>query len=266
MNFYKYEATGNDFILVDLLSHGMTQDAYLEFWKKASVRLCDRRHGIGADGILILVPAKRAYAYMHIFNADGSEAAMCGNGIRCAARYLYKNHIHDTRLPIDIDTKGGLQTVRFLSKDAYSWMISVDIARAQIIRESDIDVNGTIYHGTEVDVGNPHFVIQTDTPLQTMELAGKALSEHPHFPDRTNDEFIRPISDNELELAVYERGVGPTLSCGTGCVASAVAFAKEHGQTITIHATGGILNVVVRDKCSAQLQGPANYIFSGSLE
>ena len=270
MDFYKYEAAQNDFILVDLLDADERNVVIMEFLKKSAQMLCDRRRGIGADGILVLTLSDRADAFMHIINSDGSIAAMCGNGIRCAARYLYKRRIHDLSRPLFIDTLGGLQHVRYISGDASEFQIEVAMDHADIAGSCEIGQNDKIWRGIQVDVGNPHAVFETDDPDAALAEAGEYLSNHPHFPDRSNIEFIRAIAENSLKLTVYERGAGPTPACGTGCVAAAVAYCSAHHQSgcIQIHAPGGDLSVTIPDNPAERIRlcGPARFVFRGSLD
>ena len=269
MEFYKYEAAQNDFILVDLMDDASGEA--MNYLTESAEMLCDRRLGIGADGILVLRHSERADAYMGIINADGSIAAMCGNGIRCAARYLYTRRIPDTSRPLNIDTLGGLQQVRFVSRDAGVWQIEVRLDHAQITGTCQIAQNGTTWNGTKVDVGNPHAVFETADPTDALCKAGEFLSNHPAFPDRSNIEFIRQTGENTIDLTVYERGVGPTPACGTGCVAAATSFCHTRNlrdRTITIHAPGGMLSVHVPQNADDHpiLCGPARFIFRGTLD
>ena len=270
MEFYKYEAAQNDFILVDLLKPAERNEAILEFLKKSARMLCDRRLGIGADGILVLALSDRADAFMHIINSDGSIAAMCGNGIRCAARYLYKRCIHDLSRPLFIDTLGGLQHVRYISGDASEYQIEVAMDHADIAGRCEIVQSDKQWCGIQVDVGNPHAVFETNDPDTALAEAGEFLSNHPHFPDRSNIEFIRAVGENALKLTVYERGAGPTPACGTGCVAAAVAYCSAHHTSgiIQIHAPGGDLSVTVPENHVDRIRlcGPARFVFRGSLD
>lgn len=270
MEFYKYEAAQNDFILVDLLKPAERNEAIMEFLKKSARMLCDRRLGIGADGILVLALSDRADAFMHIINSDGSIAAMCGNGIRCAARYLYKRRIPDLARPLYIDTLGGLQHVRYISGDASEFQIEVAIDHANITGNCEIRQNDKVWCGIQVDVGNPHAVFETDDPDTALAESGEYLSNHPHFPDRSNIEFIREIGEKTLKFSVYERGAGPTPACGTGCVAAAAAYCHAHRTfgCIQIHAPGGDLCVTVPENGADRMRlcGPARFVFRGSLD
>ena len=267
--FYKYQAAGNDFILIDTKE---CPNALRMAQQNAKV-LCDRHFGIGGDGILILTYGNHdhADAFMHIINGDGSTADMCGNGIRCVALHLY--HSLSSSKPVrqlSIDTRGGLQHIRFLeSQEGGALKISVQMARAIIQNEIEIVHQHEYYRGLQVDVGNPHAVFECMHPKAALEQSGEYLSHHPLFPDRSNIELIREISPNELEFYVYERGVGPTLACGTGCVAAARAYASRHHTfgDMLIHAPGGDLTVRVPEDSAfpIELIGDAHKVFEGYI-
>ena len=270
-HFFKYEASGNDFILVD----ARHDDSLCQTCHALAQSLCDRHFGIGADGILVITQTLNGDAdmdaAMHIFNADGSQADMCGNGIRCVARYLYKFYGFDPRKPLRIGTRGGLQTVKLLSKpfeDATTpWQLEVEMAHVSITQDVHISQNGTEWHGQSLDVGNPHAVFEVDSPHLALQNAGQFLSNHPTFPDRANIEFIHETTPGSIALCVFERGVGPTLACGTGCVAAAVSYASTHqrlGSVVQIHTPGGDLSVDVPASLEhVRLRGPARLLFEG---
>lgn len=276
-SFDKYEAAGNDFIVVD--RRDTTRDAIeamLEGYQTHARRWCDRHFGIGADGILVMtlapLEASDCDVAMHIINADGSIAAMCGNGIRCAGRWFYEHAGVLAALPekpIKIYTLGGIQTVRCLSKDDDAWHLEVAMACAALTDTCQIAQGDRIWNGQCVNVGNPHAVFEiSSSPEEALRQSGAFLSHHSTFPDRCNIEFIRELSPCVLEMAVYERGVGPTLACGTGCVASATAYAHSHGiaeGAIVLHLPGGILRVVIPPNGTPLLQGPTRHVFSGII-
>ena len=268
ITFYKYEATGNDFILID----ARTNSAPLPFITQNAAVLCDRHTGIGADGILVLTRCDSSNdAFLHIINADGSIAKMCGNGMRCAAAYL--NAIHDQASQpqgtFDIETLGGLQHAVCTAVSGKTTQVSVTLQRVLPGKLVDIQWDHQKYTGLQVDVGNPHAVFITDEePEREVQRVGHILSHHETFPDGANIEFIRPIDTRTLQMAVYERGVGPTRACGTGCVASAMAYAKKNnlkGGNILIHTPGGRLNVSIPASCQDHfvLSGPASFVFKG---
>ena len=280
--FYKYQAAGNDFIILD------STDAYrrgegeacIAYWQKRAKALCDRHFGIGADGILLVsnVPTAQADARMDIINADGSLAGMCGNGIRCAARYLA-----DRGNPMDavsrIDTLGGLQRVRLINgvKD-----YPIEVAMAKVLlgaRDAYTTKDGTVFCGRHVDVGNPHFVIVNDawqredaqkTIVQLHAVAeqyGDELSHAPLFEDGANIEFACLLPNKTAAMAVYERGCGITLACGTGSTATGAVMMQDFGLEgdCTLHAEGGILRIKApkKDEPHYRLCGDAVCVFEG---
>lgn len=264
IEFLKYEGTGNDFILLDARKDGGLLDV-----AKAHARAwCDRHFGIGADGILVLT-GDAGSVWMHIINADGTAARMCGNGLRCAANYIY-HHDSGAGCEFVIGTDGGLQRVYVKSADGGGVVVDVMISRAVISGGVSVSHEGVDYEGVRVDVGNPHAVFEVADPSASLERSGAFVSRHPLFPGGANIEWIRELASDVIELEVYERGVGRTLACGTGCVAAAVAYCVRRNfgaRTVEIHAAGGVLNVFVPQdrvgKCL--LSGPSRYVFSGKI-
>ncbi len=273
MEFTKYEAAGNDFIVVD----ARRQPQLLDDCMKCGSQFCDRHFGIGADGILVITQTISGLAgtsmdaAMHVINSDGSIAAMCGNGIRCVARYLYECDNIPTDCALRIGTLGGLQLVKCMDAQNEHWQIEVILQRAVLGQICKIAQDERLWLGQCVDVGNPHAVFEIDEdPRDALQIAGEYLSNHEIFPDRCNIEFIHALDEKILDFTVYERGAGPTLACGTGCVAAATAYAHHHGlcgQTIEIHAPGGFLKVKVPLDPTEHphLTGPARRVFSGNV-
>ncbi len=273
MKFYKYQAAGNDFVVIDSTQayvHG-EGDAFRAQWQARAVQICDRRFGIGADGIL-LVSQLMCDAYdikVDIINSDGSLAAMCGNGMRCVARYLSdKSGIGDGGWRID--TLGGVQLVR-ISSASELFGIQVGMAKVEVGTNCKIAMaDGRIFKGTKVDVGNPHFVICIDDE-DVHVLArkyGEALSHADAFEDGANVEFTKHVEHNVVDMAVYERGCGITLACGTGATASSAVWSKKLGvDEIEIRAQGGKLRVSAPKSGVGRyiLCGDAKYVFEGEI-
>lgn len=251
--FRKYVAAGNDFIVVDGSDFGLCDgDEIVRRLVRVAPRWCDRHFGIGADGILLidrLGGAESPHARMTIVNSDGTLAEMCGNGIRCASRYLERRYglLRDGEL--SIETRGGLQRVR---RDLHSeGNIAVEIGRCEFVRNVNIALgDGFVFGGDEIDVGNPHVVIELSgeetgiKPSQARDEYGAEISHYREFRFGANVEFMREIAPNALEMYVYERGVGRTLACGTGCVASAYAYCRKRdksGVRISIATEGGTI-------------------------
>lgn len=282
--FIKYQAAGNDFIVIDSTSAYESGEgaAAVAYWQERAKHLCDRHFGIGADGILLVsrVPTELSDARMDIINADGSLAEMCGNGIRCAARYLAdKSGLNDGAWRID--TLGGVQWVCMRSdRDAYP--IEVAMAMVQVGEPICYTAeDGRVFCGRKVDVGNPHFVIiikdcdalKGDAALvylhQMAEVYGDELSHAPIFEAGSNIEFVRLLPDQTAAMAVYERGCGITLACGTGATAVGAVVMQENGKMKQCQVTleGGKLCITA--PCTAhgryRLCGDAQRVFCGEV-
>uniref|UniRef100_A0A7C5PB57 Diaminopimelate epimerase n=1 Tax=Thermodesulfobium narugense TaxID=184064 RepID=A0A7C5PB57_9BACT len=259
MKFYKMHGTGNDFVmLLPEESKVVEKNNPSEIAKK----LCDRHFGIGADGIILMLPSDKADLKMRIFNADGSEAEMCGNGIRCFAKLAKDMNIVDKN-KIKVETLAGIIIPEIIKSDSKESLVKVDMGIPNLKPESipivgfegkdsvinqRIQINDkTFLNVTCVSMGNPHTVIFMDYDLKKFPIEGIApeVEHSPWFPKKTNVEFARVISKSDIELRVWERGVGETLACGTGACATAVA-AKLNNFTngkVNIHLPGGILHI-----------------------
>ena len=259
--FTKVEATGNDFVLFDLLDPA----AYCRpLARKDNIRrICSRRRGIGADGILFLLPGKKHRFRMRIFNADGSEAEMCGNGFRGLVRYLVSRDL----IPGDrerIETKAGVITARIGNR-----LIALDLGRPRAIPGNPLTVLDRTFEAFTLSVGNPHAVIFVDNVAEfPVERYGPAIERHSRFPDRTNVEFVEVIGPVKLRARVWERGVGETPSCGTG--AGAVLFAAfstgRSRRKARVLLPGGELKVEFTRDGILSLSGPAREVFQGRVE
>ena len=245
LTFTKMQGLGNDFIVLD---------GPISLGSDEIVELCDRRFGIGADGILTVTngdPIRMGY-----WNADGSEAEMCGNGLRGVARYAYDRGWAADR-NFAIQTPVGVRATRVLEH-----AIEVEIGRPTVVGHTTIDERR--YH--LIDIGNPHAVLVVDNPGEfDVSGVGPAVERDPQFSKGTNVEFMR-VSDGAVEMRVWERGVGETLACGTGIVAAAFVATKTDrlDGTISVSSPGGLADVEIRDGV-AWLRGPAEYSFRGSV-
>jgi diaminopimelate epimerase len=284
--FRKYHGIGNDFVLLE----GLTRELPLaELTEPARAALiCDRHLGVGADGILLLLPPRtpEADAWMRIINADGSEPEMCGNGIRCAAKAL-ADHLPRFAAAerLSFDTGAGLLRCE-LGRDAGGGVaaVRVDMGRPSLERaalpmrgegrfvEAPIAAGGRELRSTAVSMGNPHLVtFVDDDPRPLAETLGPELERHPDFPRRTNVEFARAAEGGgAIELWVWERGCGITLACGTGACATAVAAVatgrRRAGAPIAVRLPGGALVCEVAPGLErVQLEGPATEVFAGEL-
>jgi len=292
--FTKVEGLGNDFVVVDLRA-GAARGGSPSPEDPAVVRaICDRRFGVGADGVLAILPGLAGDARMRVLNADGSEAEMCGNGIRCVAKVLYETDPALRRPVLRIDTGAGLLECAVdaaASGDVRS--VAVEMGRPRLGRDEiplapggagravrePIDAGGRRFAFTAVSMGNPHAVIFADDPgadLRALaESHGPRLEVDATFPRRTNVEFARVRRGDggrsEIDLVVWERGCGITLACGTGACATVVAAALEErlsaGVETPVHLPGGTLFITVAsDLSGVTMRGPAKIVFRADLD
>ena len=230
LRFTKMHGCGNDYIYINCFEHEISSPETL------SIALSDRRFGIGGDGLILICPSKKADAKMRMFNADGSEGKMCGNGIRCVGKYLYDNRIIQKNT-ISVETLSGVKELQLSIKNGFAYEVSVDMGKAEfspnkIPVDSDlpevidlpVKIAGEIYKITCVSMGNPHCVVFLDE-IEALDLSiiGPKFENNPLFPERINTEFIKVIDAHTIIMRVWERGSGETLACGTGACASAVA-------------------------------------------
>ncbi|WNG28681.1 diaminopimelate epimerase [Cystobacter fuscus] len=269
--FHKYHGLGNDFIVLDRRQTGVDVDAQTAQW------LCDRRLGIGADGVLSLLPSETGMARMVVHNSDGSIAEMCGNGLRCAVKYLVDNSGEKPER-IDVETGAGLLAcVPGYGADGVA-QVEISMGPARLVEPNlpsgstqrpflDEPVPGHAgLRGHAISMGNPHLVL-LDQPLETASRLGPVLERHPDFPERTNVEFVRVDADG-LTVVVWERGCGLTQACGTGACAAAVAavLAKRRPAEdwSRVRLPGGDLFIwVASDLSDIRLRGPASFVFTG---
>ncbi len=276
MEFVKMHGLGNDFIIVNNLQN-QWEPVYLQ---GLAARLCQRNFGVGADG-LVLLNASRVTAFeMRIFNADGSEAEMCGNAIRCLAKYVWERGLTREQT-FSFETLGGVKQVGLLlqgqaveavkvamGKPLFS---STEIPLAGPPRRAEnekICVGNTELTFTGVNMGNPHCVIFVPSlqgiPWQSW---GAKLETDQLFPQRTNVEFVKTINPQKIEMRVWERGAGPTLACGTGACAAAVAgiLTGRLANEVEVHLPGGVLKISWKQGEEVYMQGPATEVFSGRI-
>ncbi len=276
MNFLKVHGLGNDFILVD----GLADSKAAETAAANAPALCDRHFGIGADGVLLVLPGARAPLRIRIFNPDGSEAEMCGNGIRCFARYAYEHALaRETTFPVD--TLAGVVYPTLNLKDGKVESVSVDMgvprfAAADIpidwpnspVVEQPLSLGNRTVLVTCLSMGNPHCVVYVDD-VKRFPVAefGPQLENHPAFPNRTNVEFAQVFNTKEVRARVWERGVGETLACGTGACAITVASAltKRTSREVKVTLPGGSLQLAWRENDHVIMTGPAEYVFEGRI-
>lgn len=249
MKFYKYQGLGNDYVLLDNLDGG------IEEARKAGLakQLCDRRFGAGADGLLLVEEGPT----MRIFNPDGSEAEMCGNGIRCFARYLH-DHV-DGKNGYGIQTKAGVQKA-----EVNGGLITIKMPSPEDLGDVGLDVLDETINFRKISVGNPHAIVFES--FDNWEEIGALVENDSHFPNRTNVEFVELTSPASCSIKVWERGVGPTLACGTGAVAVCFAGVADgllsRNEWIGVKLQGGTLQIKIGD--DVLMQGPAEEVFSGN--
>ena len=278
--FYKLQGAGNDFIFFD----GLSGEKLPPDPEHLAQKLCRRRFSVGADGIIFLTPAENADAFMTIYNSDGSRAKMCGNGIRCAARYMFEKCLVNGENLI-IDTDSGVRNIRIHSEKGRFISASADMGVPDFLPKNipvctendsadDIPIlfpDGKVMSVCCVSMGNPHAVtLVPDTLKLKIAEFGPFIENHPVFPDRTNVEFITVKNSGEIDFRVWERGCGETLACGTGiCAAAAVAVKKglcPLDSPITVHASGGELEALCSSDRHIYLTGPADLIYKGEIE
>ena len=278
LRFTKMHGISNDYVYIS------TFDQPEEDWEQLAIRLSDRRTGIGGDGIILVCPSDVADAKMRIFNADGSEGKMCGNGIRCVGKFVYdKGLVPPDKTTITIDTLSGIKTLELTVRDGKVQSARVDMGAA-ILSPADIpvkydgdrmidvplEVDGKTWNVTAVSMGNPHCVtFVDDVDSLALEKLGPHFENHPAFPERVNTEFVKVIDDHTLQMRVWERGSGETWACGTGACATAVAACLngycQKGDDITVHLRGGDLVIRYTDD-TVIMTGPASTVFEGEVE
>lgn len=278
MNFVKMQGTGNDFVLVRPQEE---QD-----WPTLARVMCDRHYGIGADGLILVLPSAVADFRMRIFNPDGSEAEMCGNGIRCFARYVVEHRLANAgQSQLAIETLAGVRQIDLIAKDDRVEAVRVGMGRPRLRAEdipmavdSDhIDITPIIDYPivvegrelpiTAVSMGNPHAVHFTEEPVGEfpLEELGPRVEHHAAFPQRVNFEVARVLDKDTIEVRVWERGAGVTLACGTGACAVAVAarLRGHTGDNVDITLPGGRLRIAWDGGGEVYLTGPAEFVFRG---
>ena len=267
LRFAKYQGLGNDFVVVDgrELTSALPADTVR--------RLCDRHRGIGADGILTVWPTSGADVRMQVQNADGSESGMCGNGLRCVARYLWEEgRVPTGRATATIEAGRGRYGCERLAADRYRVAMGEALAAHPDLPGSTVELEhaGARFRAVCVHVGNPHAVIFVDAqePMTLAERHGPAFERHPAFPNRVNVSFARAAADG-FDVVVFERGVGVTLACGSGATAVAAAAVREQrwpaSRAMSIRLPGGALTVEVDPGGAITVTGEAVRVFAGEV-
>lgn len=275
MDFIKMHGLGNDFVFLDHFS--VTSEGDMDYPELAK-KLCHRQFGIGGDGLIVILPSKIADARMRIINSDGSEPEMCGNGIRCFARYVYDQGIVKHN-PMHVETLAGVLPIQLKIIEGEVQGVRVDmgepilkadlipvLGKGEPVVGETLEVLEETFQYTAVSMGNPHCVIFVeDYARLDFERLGPAIEKHFLFPRKTNVEFIKVNSPKDLTMKVWERGAGPTLACGTGACASVVAAVlnRKTERAVTVHLPGGDLFIEWETDNHIYMTGPATYVFKG---
>lgn len=285
MKFTKMHGCGNDYVYVDCTKEVIPNIS------ETAIRVSDRHFGIGSDGLILIKASDVADFEMDMYNADGSRGKMCGNGIRCVAKYVYDHGLTD-KTTITVNTLSGIKTLKLTVEDGKVSKVRVDMGEPELIpaqvpvkasvlgladdrREAivaePLEIKGRSYDITCVSMGNPHCItfIEEDVRDFPLEAVGPVFEKHELFPERVNTEFINVIDKDHLRMRVWERGSGETLACGTGACAVAVASYLNGftGRSVDIELLGGHLEVVYDEKTNhVFMTGPATEVFSGEID
>ena len=277
MKFTKMHGIGNDYVYVNCFEETVENPSAVARY------VSDRHFGIGSDGLILIKPSKIADCEMDMYNLDGSQGAMCGNGIRCVAKYAYDYGIVNKE-HISVATKSGIKYLDLTVENGKVSQVKVNMGspiltarqipvvseKEEVINEP-LDVNGKIYYITAVSMGNPHAVIFIDTPVKEfpLETYGPLFESHERFPKRTNTEFVRVLDRKTMEMRVWERGSAETLACGTGTCATVVACVLNDltDHEITVHLLGGDLYLNYdENEDTVWMTGPAAVICDGEID
>ena len=275
MRFTKMQGLGNDYVYVNCFRENVENPSEM------AIKVSDRHFGIGSDGLILIKPSEVADFRMDMYNADGSQAEMCGNGIRCVAKYVYDYGLTD-QTELSVETLAGIKYLKLQIADGKVSRITVNMGQPELVPDKipvqadgdrvvdePIVVNGVTYKMTCVSMGNPHCIVFVDDTADfPLEEIGPMFENHERFPKRVNTEFIQILNRNEVNMRVWERGSGETLACGTGACASAVACVLN-GLTedeITLHLLGGDLSVRWdQEENVVYMTGPATVVFDGEI-
>lgn len=276
MRFAKMQGAGNDFVIIDTFSEKIEEADY----SSLAVRLCDRNFGVGADGLMLVLPSDTQDIRMRIFNSDGTEPEMCGNGIRCFARFVYEQGIvPKTRM--EVETLAGVIIPEIILEEGQITGVRVDMGVPELSAEKiptiyqgeslvnqEIQAGDATFHFTAVSMGNPHCIIFVEDVEQTeISKYGPILETHEVFPRKTNVEFVQVVDRNTMIMRVWERGAGITLACGTGACATLVAgvLTGKTEETATVKLLGGDLLIDWTGRDRIFMTGPAELVFWGEI-
>lgn len=274
LTFTKMQGIANDYIYINCF------EQQVENVEELAVRLSRRRFSIGADGIILILPSEKADCRMEIYNADGSVAMMCGNGIRCVGKYVYERGIAKKEV-LQVETRSGIKTLYLTVEDGQVVSVRVNMGRPGLTPQSipalldtlvdvPLQTGGETYRVTCVSMGNPHCVqFVEDVDSLDLPRIGPGLENHPAFPQRANVEFIQVLNYGEVKMRVWERGSEETWACGTGACASVVACCLngKTGRDVLVHLRGGDLHIRWNEATDeVEMTGPAEIVFDGTVE
>ena len=277
MKFTKMQGIGNDYVYVNCFEETVADP------ERVSEIISDRHFGIGADGLVLIMPSDKADFRMRMFNADGSEGNMCGNATRCIGKFVYDNHLTD-KTNITLETRSGIKKLTLYPENGKVKTVLVDMGKA-VLKPADIPMNvsgdtfinkpitvdGKEVFITAVSMGNPHAVTYVDD-VDSLELEkiGPSFENHPLFPERVNTEFIKILDESTMQMRVWERGSGETWACGTGaCAATAASVLNgyfPHDKEITVKLRGGDLFITYKSDGTVLMRGPAESVFTGEID
>ncbi len=266
LRFAKYEGLGNDFLVVDAESEARVPRAL-------AAQLCDRRRGVGGDGVLLVLPAGEpgVRARMRVINADGSVPEMCGNGLRCVALHLARRHpVALEPMEFMVETDAGRRACRVSCASPNAAEVTIDMGPVTVTGTREVTVLGRTFALTTADAGNPHAIYTGSFERADLETYGHALATHASFPNGTNIELVKVHARTHAEVLVWERGCGVTLACGTGACASAAVLANAgvvpFDEELTLTLLGGPLFVHVSRNAEVKMRGPARLVFEGTVD
>lgn len=278
MKFTKMHGIGNDYVYVNCFQETVKDPCAVAKF------VSDRHFGIGSDGLILIKPSDIADCEMDMYNLDGSQGAMCGNGIRCVAKYVFDYGVVN-KTSISVATKSGIKYLDLTVKDGKVSTVKVNmgspiltakqipvVSETEEVLDAPIEVNGDVYRFTAVSMGNPHAIVYMDD-VENLEIEkiGPSFESHVFFPDRVNTEFVKVIDNHTVQMRVWERGSGETLACGTGACAVAVASILnghvDGTQPVTVKLLGGDLEIFWdRDDNLVYMTGPAATVFDGEID
>lgn len=280
ISFCKMQATGNDFIIINCLT-----EKFRFSYSNLSKFLCNRKYGVGADGVIFIENSNIAEYKMRIFNQDGTEAGMCGNGIRCLGKYLYEEGLVNVK-KFNIETLSGIKELELTVENKTVTYIKVDMGNPifeynkipvifpnvmeKEIENLKVEVNNKEYIGFPISMGNPHFVVFEDD-LQNIDIEkeGNVIENYKYFPNKTNVEFVKILNRNKIKMLVWERGVGRTLGCGTGACAAAVASIQKKftNSEVIVELEGGFVKIKYDiENNEITLMGSAEKVYRGEID